>query len=116
MAIPDRRARTRPLELLGLSGGLAIFLGLIVLMSTRDLILALIFLGVGFIVALVAFAMIALAITPPEPDADGEHPPTRPVLFDEGQAVTEPGVDVDPADLQDLDDPDNPNDPRNDPL
>lgn len=70
MAAPDRRARTRPLELLGLSGVLAVFGGLVVLMSTRDLILALISLGIAFIVALVVFAMIALAVSPPEGPAD----------------------------------------------
>ena len=42
---PSRRARTRPAELLGLSGVLALFVGLTVLMSTRDVVLALIFLA-----------------------------------------------------------------------
>lgn len=72
MASPDRRARTRPAELLALSGGLALFTGLVVFMSTRDLLLALIFLGVAFITALVVFAMIALAVSPPIPPSEDD--------------------------------------------
>lgn len=65
---PSRRERTRPAELLGLSGVLALFVGLTVLMSTRDVVLALIFLGVAFIVALMVLAMLALAVR--EKDSD----------------------------------------------
>ena len=61
---PSRRDRTRPVELLLISGVLAIFIGLVVLMSTRQVVLALIFLGVAFIVALVVLAMLALAVRP----------------------------------------------------
>jgi uncharacterized membrane protein HdeD (DUF308 family) len=64
MSTPSRRDRTRPLELLALSGVLAIFTGLVVLMSTRDVVLALIFLGIAFIVVLVVLAMLALAVRP----------------------------------------------------
>ena len=64
MAAPNKRDRTRPAELLGLSAILAVFAGLVVLMSTRDVILALIFAGVAFIVSLVVLAMLALAVTP----------------------------------------------------
>ena len=52
------------MELLLISGVLAIFIGLVVLMSTRQVVLALIFLGVAFIVALVVLAMLALAVRP----------------------------------------------------
>jgi predicted lysophospholipase L1 biosynthesis ABC-type transport system permease subunit len=72
MTAPDRRARTRPLELLVLSGVLAAFAGLVVFMSTKALLLSLIALGGAFIVALVVFAMIALAMSPPD---DGTPPP-----------------------------------------
>ena len=72
MTEPDRRAKTRPLELLGLSAVLAVFAGLVVLISTRDVVIALIALGGGFIVSLVVFAMIALAMSPPD---DGTPPP-----------------------------------------
>ena len=59
---PNRRDRTRPAELLGLSGVLAIFVGLISFMATRDIILALIFLGVTFILVLVTLATLALTV------------------------------------------------------
>lgn len=68
MTEPSRKDRTRPAELLILSGIIAVFVGLIVLMSTRQWVLALIFAGVGFILALVVLAMLALAVRP-----DGEE-------------------------------------------
>lgn len=61
---PRLRERLRPLELLGISTVLGLFAGLVVLMATRELILALIFLGVAFIVSLVVLAMLALAVAP----------------------------------------------------
>lgn len=61
---PPLRERLRPLELLVISAVLGIFAGLVVLMATRELVLALIFLGVAFIVALVVLAMLALAVAP----------------------------------------------------
>lgn len=64
MSEPTRRDRTKPLELLGLSGVFALFTGLVVFMSTRDLVLGLIFAGVAFIVGLVVLAMLALAVRP----------------------------------------------------
>jgi uncharacterized membrane protein HdeD (DUF308 family) len=71
---PSRRDRTRPAELLGLSGVLAIFAGLVVLMSTRDLVLSLIFAGIAFIVGLIGFAMIALAVRPEGDSSDLDDP------------------------------------------
>jgi hypothetical protein len=47
---------------------MAVFTGLIALMSTRDIILSLIFLGVAFVVVLVVLAMLVLAVRP-----DGEE-------------------------------------------
>lgn len=64
MTQPTLRERTRPAELLGLSGVLAVFTGLIVLMATRDAVIALIFAGVAFIVGVVGIAMLALAVQP----------------------------------------------------
>lgn len=64
MTQPTLRERTRPAELLGLSGVLGVFAGLIVLMSTRDVVVALVFAGVAFIVSLVGIAMLALAVRP----------------------------------------------------
>jgi len=65
---PSRKDRTKPAEILVLSGVMAVFAGLIVLMSTREIILALIFTGLAFIVALVIMAMLVLAVRP-----DGEE-------------------------------------------
>jgi undecaprenyl pyrophosphate phosphatase UppP len=64
MTKPTRRERLRPLELLAIAGVLAIFTGLVVLMATREPILAVVFLGIAFIVSLVVLAMLALAVTP----------------------------------------------------
>ena len=64
MTTPSRRDRSRPAELLAIAGVLALFAGLVVLMSTRDPVLALIFFGIGFIVSLVVLAMLALAVAP----------------------------------------------------
>jgi len=61
---PTRRDRFLPVELLLISGGLGFFTGLIVLMSTRDLLLSAVFFGVAFIVALVLVALFALAFKP----------------------------------------------------
>lgn len=61
---PPLRERLRPLELLGISAVLGIFAGLVVLMATREIVLAGIFLGVAFIVSLVVLAMLALAVAP----------------------------------------------------
>jgi len=57
---------TKPAELIGLSGVLGVFAGLVVLMSTRDPLLALIFLGIAFILSLVGLAMLSLAGAPNE--------------------------------------------------
>ncbi len=64
MTAPSRKDRSRPLELLALSAILGLFAGLVVLMSTRELVLSLIFLGVAFIVSLVVLAMLSLAAQP----------------------------------------------------
>jgi len=61
---PSRRDRLKPVELLVLSGILSLFVGLTVLLTTRDPILAAIFFGVAFIVVLVVMAMFSLSIKP----------------------------------------------------
>jgi len=71
----------RPLELLLLAGGLALFVGLTVLLSTRQPLLAMIFFGVAFIVSVVVIAMLAMAFKPnaaelQEVDGD-EHPDVK---------------------------------------
>jgi len=83
MVDPDERGRclvtrrsprkgTRPTELVGLAALIAAFLGLITLMVTRDLNLALIVFVAGFVLGLVTLAMLMLAMTPNKP-ADGER-------------------------------------------
>ena len=64
MAVPSLRDRTRPVELIGLSAIFAVFVGLVVLMSTREFVLALVFFGLAFIVSLVGLAMLSLAVRP----------------------------------------------------
>jgi hypothetical protein len=64
MSKPSLRARLRPLELLVISAVLGVFAGLVVLMATREVVLALVFLGIAFIVSLVVLAMLALTMAP----------------------------------------------------
>jgi hypothetical protein len=64
MDSPSRRDRLRPLELVGMSFVLALFAGLVVLMSTRNLEIAGIALGIAFIGSLVFLAMLTLATKP----------------------------------------------------
>lgn len=73
-----RRQRLRPVELLVMAAILAAFAGGTVLLSTRDLPLASIFAGVGFIVALLLLAMLALVDT-----TDTVDPSDGPVLTQE---------------------------------
>lgn len=69
MTTPSRRDRLRPVELLGISAIVAVFTGLVVLFSTRELQLAVIFLGVAFIVVVV-LAMLQLATSSDQDDND----------------------------------------------
>jgi hypothetical protein len=64
MVVPTMRDRMRPAELLGLSAVFGAFAGLVVLMTTRDIILAVIFFGIAFIVSVVVIAMLVLAMKP----------------------------------------------------
>lgn len=67
---PSRRDRLRPLELVGFSAVLAVFAGVIVLMSTRDLVLAGIAFGIAFIVTLIMVALVGLGKKPSEEDLE----------------------------------------------
>jgi hypothetical protein len=76
---PSRADRLKPVEYLGLSGGMALFVGLTVLLTTRELVLSLVGLGVTFIVALVVIAMFALGSKPDaaeESDLDEQNNPS----------------------------------------
>ncbi len=59
---PNKRDRTRPAELLGLSAVIAVFVAIIVLVSSRDALLAVIALGATFILSLVIIATMALTV------------------------------------------------------
>jgi hypothetical protein len=76
MTEPSRRDRTRPAELIGLAAVLALVLGGVVLLSTRNLLLAVEFAGGGFIVSLVVLAMLLLAVNPPT--GRGDDGPSNP--------------------------------------
>jgi heme A synthase len=68
---PTRRERARPAEVLGLAAVLAAFVGVGVLFSTRNLLLAVEFFGAAFVVSVVVCATLLLAISKPEPPGDG---------------------------------------------
>jgi hypothetical protein len=70
---PSRRDRFLPAELLGISAGLGVFVGLIVLIATREFILAGIALGVAFILSLVLMALFALAFKPTTAEVEDIH-------------------------------------------
>ncbi len=74
MTDPRERMTLRPGELVGLAGVFGLFLGLITLMVTRDVIISLIAFGGTVVVGLVSLAMLMLAVTPNRP-ADGERQP-----------------------------------------
>lgn len=65
---PSRRDRLKPLELLGFSAVLAVFAGLIVMMSTRSWMLTLVFAGIAFITSVMMVALVGLGKTPSEED------------------------------------------------
>lgn len=74
MTEPRSRITLRPGELVGLAALVAVFVGLITLMVTRELIFSLIVFGATFVLDLVTLAMLMLAVTPNNP-ADGERQP-----------------------------------------
>ena len=75
---PTRRERARPAELVGLSAVIAGFVAVVVLISTRDYlseggpVLTLVAFGGSFIIALLMFAMLALAEKPNKSRDDDE--------------------------------------------
>lgn len=77
MNTPSRRERLRPAEYVMLSGFMALFALLIVLMVTRDIVLALIVAGLIFVVVIIGISMLILAITPNQvPEGQREAPET----------------------------------------
>lgn len=75
---PSRRDRLKPLELVGFSAVLAVFTGLVVLLTTRDIVLALIFLGVAFIVVVMVVALVGLGGKPSAEDDEARKDLQRP--------------------------------------
>lgn len=78
---PSRRDVLRPIEYVGGAAIAAIFTGLVVLITARDLMLALIIAGIAFIVVLVTLALLSMAIKPNAEETaeiDGEEPPAAP--------------------------------------
>jgi uncharacterized membrane protein YjfL (UPF0719 family) len=81
MTTPTRRERFRPAELLGLSAVVAVFVGFVVGLSSREYTVAVIFGVIAFIVSLLVFAMLALTTAPTgeerldldEQDRDAQH-------------------------------------------
>lgn len=68
---PTFRERVRPAEVLGLAAALAAFVGVGVLFSTRNWMLAIVFFGAAFVVSIVVCATLLLAISKPVPPEDG---------------------------------------------
>ena len=60
----SRRDRMRPFEVIGLAVIVAVFTGIVVISTTRNLTLAAIWLGVAFIAMLVSSATVVLMIRP----------------------------------------------------
>lgn len=61
---PSRKDRLRPFEYIVMAAVIAVFIGFVVALSTREIPLALVFGGVAFIVSLVGIAMLSLAVKP----------------------------------------------------
>ena len=81
MTTPSKKDRLRPLELLVLSAIVALFVGVVVAASTRDVLLGIIFLGIAFILTLMTLAMLALSVKPDDAektDLDEQDHPERP--------------------------------------
>ncbi|MCD2440899.1 hypothetical protein LQ757_01295 [Agromyces sp. SYSU K20354] len=61
---PSRRDVLRPVEYVGGAAIAAVFTGVVVLFTTRDLTLTLIIAGIAFIAVLVVLALLAMAMKP----------------------------------------------------
>lgn len=72
---PTRRDKTRPAELLGLSAVIGVVIGVIVYFATKNLLFSAEAAGVAFIVTLVVFAMLLLAISPRRGSDDDDARP-----------------------------------------
>lgn len=71
---PSFRERARPAEVLGLAAVLSLFVGGVVLFSTRNLTMSLVFFGVSFVVSVLIFATLLITISKPDVPRDDERP------------------------------------------
>lgn len=67
---PSRRDRLRPVELIGFAAILAVFTGVIVYFTTRELVLASVFTGGAFIAVVLTVALIGLGGKPSRDDLE----------------------------------------------
>lgn len=63
---PTRSEILKPVELVAISAAMGLFVGLTILLATRNLALSSISLGITFIIALVVIAMFTLSMKPDE--------------------------------------------------
>lgn len=70
---PAMRSRLRPVELVGASAIVGVFVGFVVILGTREWLTGLEWAGVAFVVALVVTAMLLLAVTPRDERPDAER-------------------------------------------
>ena len=73
MNVPSRKDRLRPVEFLLIAGACALFAGLIVLVTVREPILAIVVFGICFIVTLVTIALLELGTKPNEAEKIDLH-------------------------------------------
>ena len=86
---PTRSEILKPVELVGISAVMALFVGLTILLATRNLPLSSIALGITFIVALVVIAMLALGMKPTAAEKDD---------LDEQNSTGRAGTPTEPGD------------------
>ncbi|MDQ7877004.1 amino acid transporter [Microbacterium sp. QXD-8] len=102
---PTRRDLMKPLQLLGLAFGAALFAGVVTLLSMgffqqrtgdeaqRAVVTALVIAGISFIAVLLIVSLLLLAVDPAQVTKQID----RPVLFDDESEKPEPGEDPDAA-------------------
>lgn len=61
---PSRRQKLKPFEYLVFAAAAGVFIALIIMLTVRDLTLALVFGGIGFIATLLLTATLMLSIKP----------------------------------------------------
>lgn len=75
MAVNNGRRLMAPAEFVAISGVLALFAGLTVLMVTRDLVNAFIASGISFVAVIMVIAMLLLAMSPNKtPEGEKDKP------------------------------------------